>query len=391
MKSVIVMLFLAYSFIHFNLQGQSSNPSRNPILTAVPFVNQPSDARGTGLGNTGVATSPDPYSLFWNPAKLAFLQQSGYGDFGFAGSYDPMYVDLSKNYEMYTSIYKTYGKQTIAASYKTRQMGEISYMDSTGTILGHHKLNDFSIDLAYARQFSRQLSGAVALRYIRSNLFDPDFIEQYIPGNGLRNGHSVAVDMALFYKKDLQIAALDKSILNFGLNISNIGSKMSFNESNDNKDFIPTNLRIGSGFSIEKAVHTVSFSVDLNKLLVPTPPVYDSQGHIMDGKDPDVSVFKGMVQSFYDAPGGFKEEMQEIYYGLGLEYWYDQKFALRGGYYNENKHKGDRQLINLGIGLKYHFLEAGFTYSFFHSQSNLSELARDGWFVTLAFHFNTNS
>ena len=398
------ILLIALILFAFTAQSQIViYTDANPIFTQVAFLNYYPDARGVGLGNTGVATSPDVNSLFWNPAKLAFIEQSGYGDLGFTGSFNPDYIDMKKRFNSYASAYKTMGRQTIASSYKFHKIGEIIYTDETGAFIRRSEPMEYSIDVSYVYRISDRFSAALTFRYIYSRLFDKDF---YVQGIETQPGRSYAGDVSLFYKKNLSISSLEKSSLNLGLNISNIGSKISYQKQYDDTYFIPTNLRVGAGFNVEQNNHKASFSFDLNKLLVPTNPVYemDASGHIIydengnpiiaQGKDPNVSVVKGMIQSFYDAPNGFKEEMQEIHFGLGLEYWYKNIAALRTGYYFDHISKGNRQLYNVGTGFRYQLFEVDFTYSFVLNK-NQTEFYRkynqNSWFVSLILHFNTKT
>ncbi|MEZ5082883.1 MAG: type IX secretion system outer membrane channel protein PorV [Bacteroidales bacterium] len=400
MKKILLITLILFAF---TAQSQFYYTSdANPIFTQVSFLNFYPDARGVGLGNTGVATSPDANSMFWNPAKLAFIEQSGYSDLGFTGSFNPDYVDLEKRFNSYASAYKTIGRQTIASSYKFHKSGEIMLTDNYGNVIGAMNPMDYSIDVSYAYRFTKGFSAALTFRYIYSRLFSKDI---YIQGIKTQPGRSYAGDVSVFYTKKLPISSLEKCSLNLGLNISNIGSKMSYQKQYDDTYFIPTNLRLGTSFNIEQNDHKASFSFDLNKLLVPTNPVYamDSTGFplyengepvISEGKDPNVSVGKGMIQSFYDAPNGFKEEMQEIHFGLGLEYWYKKRAAFRTGYYYDHIYKGNRQLYNVGTGFRYQFFELDFTYSFVLNK-NQAEFYRkynqSSWFVSLILHFNTKT
>lgn len=398
------ILWIAFLFFTFTTQSQIlQNSDANPIFTQVPFLNFYPDARGVGLGNSGVATSPDANSLFWNPAKLAFIEQSEYGDLGFTGSFNPDYIDMEKRLNSYASAYKIFGRQTIAASYKFHKSGKFTLLDDDGYAIRHIEPMDYSIDLAYAYRISEAFSASLTFRYIYSRLFDKDI---YVQGVKVQPGRSYAGDVALFYRKNVSISGIEKSSLNLGLNISNIGSKIFFVKGNEDKEFIPTNLRLGTCFNLEQNNHKASLSFDLNKLLVPTNPVYemDVSGQIIygengepliaKGKDPNVSVGKGMIQSFYDAPNGFKEEMQEIHFGLGLEYWYKNTAALRTGYYFDHINKGNRQLYNVGAGYQYQFFEVDFTYSFVLNK-NQAELSRNyiqnNWFISLILHFNTKT
>jgi hypothetical protein len=248
-------------------------------------------------------------------------------------------------------------------------LGNITFTNETGQVTQNYKPNEFSVDAAYAYKFTNTLSGAVSFRYVYSNLTGG----VYVGGAQSKAGQSGAADISLYYQKPIQVKKLS-TIFAFGLNISNIGAKISYTE-NIEKDFIPTNLRLGAAYTMNfDKNNSLAIMVDLNKLLVPTPPVYelDSTGkYILDpsgnkiilrGKDPDVGVVRGMLQSFYDAPGGFKEELKEINYGFGLEYWYAKQFSIRAGYFNESKTKGNRKYLTVGAGLRYSVFGLDFAY-----------------------------
>ena len=244
-------------------------------------------------------------------------------------------------------------------------MGEVTFTNDIGQVLGTFKPNEWTIDATYARKFSRIISGAVALRFIYSNLIPVNYT-----ANEVRPGISVAADIAVYINKELEIKGLEGAWFDFGVNISNIGAKMSYSSSSILRDFIPTNLRLGPSFTIDiDTYNRLTLSLDLTKLLVPTPPIYgkDSAGNpdknvILAGKDPDVSVPTGMIQSFYDAPWGFKEEMDEIIVSTGLEYWYNKLFSIRAGYFYESKYKGNRQFFTVGAGLRYNIFGLDFSY-----------------------------
>ena len=239
------------------------------------------------------------------------------------------------------------------------------FTNDVGQELGAVKPNEWTIDATYSRKFSRSFSGAVAGRFIYSNLVPIDYNKYDV-----RPGISVAADIAVYYHKELEISGLNSSWISVGLDISNIGSKISYSSSSTLRDFIPTNLRFGPSFSMDlDDYNRLSFALDFNKLLVPTPPIYypDSVGAngekvIEKGMDPDVSPVKGMIQSLYDAPYGFKEELQEIMIGVSAEYWYNKLFAIRMGYFYESKYKGDRQYFNFGAGLRYNVFGLDFSY-----------------------------
>ena len=354
-----IYYFLLLACILFTSNAFSQ---RNPITTAVPFLLIAPDARGGGMGDAGVSSTPDVYSLFWNPAKYAFADK----DFGFGIGYVPWLRGLVNDIGLASVAgYKKFGdKKAIALSLRYFSMGTVTFTNDQGLELGDVKPNEWTVDATYARKFSPSFSGAVAGRFIYSNLVPVKYIENVRPGT------SVAADVSLFYHKELEIKGLTASWFSFGLNISNIGAKISYSSSSVTRDFIPTNLRLGPSFTMNiDEYNRLSVSVDLNKLLVPTPPIYatDSSGNpikgeIAKGKDPNVSVVTGMIQSFYDAPGGFKEELQEWTVSPAIEYWYNKLFSIRAGYFYENVNKGDRQFFTIGAGLRYNVFGLDFSY-----------------------------
>jgi hypothetical protein len=345
-----------------NTFGQDEQQA-NVITTAVPFLLISPDARAGGMGSVGSSTTADAYSLFWNPAKYAFIDK----DFGFGIGYVPWLRNVVNDIGLASVAgFKRFGdKQAIAMSLRFFSMGEVMFTNDVGQELGAVKPNEWTIDGTYARKFSRAFSGAVAARFIYSNLVPIDYNKYDV-----RPGISVAADVAIYYHKELEIKGLNSAWINVGFDISNIGAKISYSSSSTLRDFIPTNLRLGPSFTMDlDDYNRLSFAVDFNKLLVPTPPIYypdsvspDGKKVIEKGMDPDVSPVKGMIQSFYDAPYGFKEEMQEITVGLAAEYWYNKLFAIRMGYFYESKYKGDRQYFNFGAGVRYNVFGLDFSY-----------------------------
>jgi hypothetical protein len=343
----------------------------NVITTAVPFLTIAPDARGGGMGDMGASTSPDAYSMFWNPAKYAFIDKS----FGFGIGYVPWLRGLVNDIGLASVVgFGKFGdKQAIAASLRFFSMGEVMFTNDVGQELGAVKPNEWAIDVTYARKFSREFSGAVAGRFIYSNLVPVDY------GNyNVEPGITGAADVALYYHHEMEISGLNKASIDFGLDISNIGAKISYSSSSTLSDFIPTTLRLGPSFTMDiDEYNRVMIGFDLSKLLVPTPPIYypdsvgpDGKKVIEKGMDPDVSVIQGMIQSFYDAPYGFKEEMQEIMIAAAAEYWYNKLFSIRAGYFYESKYKGDRQFFTLGAGLRYNVFGLDFSYLIPIKQNN---------------------
>lgn len=347
----------------------------NPIQTVVPFLSIAPDSRSGALGDAGVATSPDIFSMHWNPAKYAFIDGNG----GFGMSYSPwlraLIPDINLSY--LTGYYRIDSKQVVAGSLMYSSLGKIEFTDDIGSILREFNANEFSVDAAYSRLFSEHWSGGVALRFIYSNLTGG--LEDTKPGI------SYAADASAFYTNKLSLGSKDGNI-SFGVNLSNIGSKMSYTTEFD-PDFIPMNMRVGTTFQVNlDRYNAIAVSLDVNKLLVPTPPEYDEDRNIIAGKDPNVSVPVAIFQSFYDAPGGFKEELQEFTQSVGVEYWYNQQFAIRAGYYNEAELKGNRKYFTVGAGFRLSVFSLDFSYLMPFTQNN--PLARTLRF-SLGFEFDS--
>lgn len=340
-----------------NLLGQI-----NTITTAVPFLIISPEARAGGIGDAGVASSPDANSLHWNPAKYAFIDKST----GFSISYTPWLRQLVPDINLaYLSGYhKLKNDQVIALSLRYFSLGNITFTDINGTVTGDYNPSEFAIDAAYARKLGTEFSAGLALRYIHSNLTGG---VDLTGGIGTKAGNSVAADISGYFTRETKVFKQD-AIFSFGVNISNIGAKISYTETGT-KDFIPINLRLGPSLKfILNQYNTITIMADFNKLLVPTPPVYDPDSSssgtnvILAGKDPNKSVPAGIFGSFSDAPNGFSEEIKEVIYCGGLEYWYDNLFAFRAGYFHESALKGNRKYFTLGVGLRYNVFGIDFAY-----------------------------
>jgi hypothetical protein len=393
----------------FQAAGQQCGDQLNTITTAVPFLMISVDSRAGGMGDAGVAVSPDANSIHWNPAKLAFAEQDG----ELSMSYSPWLRNLVPDMSLaYLSGYKRLGnkRSSIGGSLRYFNLGSILFTDQNGSTIRDFKPAEFAVDLAFAQQFGENFSGGVAIRYINSNLTGGISVQ----GANSKAGQSVAADVSFFYqKKDIQWGKKDGTFA-LGLNISNVGAKMSYTETSA-QDFIPINLRLGPAFTLDMdEYNSLTFAFDLNKLLVPTPPVYllDENGAVVidpvtdrpaiaSGRDPDVGVAAGMIGSFSDAPGNvsydnngnvvvesgsiFREEMREINIGGGLEYWYAKQFAFRAGYFWEHYTKGNRKYFTLGAGLRYNIFSLDLSYLIANTQ--ISPLANTLRF-TLGFRFD---
>ena len=357
--SILIALTFSFNAISQDVSGidEIGRNNLNTITTAVPFLLISPDSRAGGMGDVGVATSPDANSLHWNPAKYSFIDQ----EVGFAVSYVPWLRNLVPDINLsYISGYKKLNKnEVVAMELRYFTLGDITFTDVIGNNLGQYKPSEFALGSSYSRKLSDQFSLAISARYIYSNLTGG----QSAGGIATNAGQSIAADVAGYYVRDIRIAKKDMELA-FGANISNIGNKISYTETST-RDFIPINLRLGTALNADlDEYNKISFAFDLNKLLVPTPPIYnDSINDQIDfGKDPNVSVVSGIFQSFGDAPGGFNEEMREINFSVGTEYWYDNQFAIRAGYFNEHNTKGGRKFFTFGSGVKYNVFALDFSY-----------------------------
>lgn len=344
----------------------------NPVYTGVTSLTIAPDARGGGLGDVGVATEADVFSQYWNPAKYPFNIARA----GVAMSYTPWLRKIVNDIALINlaGFYRIGDYSAVSASLTYFSLGEVFVDDIT------IKPYEMAFDIAYSRMLSERLSAAIALRYIRSDL-KYDYAEDMSPGS------AYAADIALYYNKYLMLGSRE-CLLGLGMNISNIGTKISYDGGSTN-EFLPTNLRLGASLLIPiDEYNTISVSADLNKLLVPTRPTYSQfleengyeegdnsyfseyQAWLESTGYNDVSPISGIFKSFNDAPGGMGEELKEIYGGIGIEYCYNQKFTLRGGYHYENEFKGNRKYYTLGAGFKMSVFSLDAAYLISAAQSN---------------------
>ena len=400
----VILTIPMLSLLYF--AGYAQNPispkslngsSVNAIETAVPFLTIAPDSRAGGMGDVGVATSPDVNSIHWNSAKLAFIKESA----GVGLSYTPWLRNLVSDINLaYLSGYKRIDRQqVVAASLRYFALGEIIFTDENGNVLKPFNPNEFAIDAAYSRLFTDKTSGGIAFRFIRSDLTGQLSGDNL--GGATKPGISFAADISMYHTQDVRVG--DKqSTLSYGAMISNIGTKLSYTTS-QGKEFIPINLRLGADLKSQlDDFNSLGFALDVNKLLVPTPPIYynvgdtTSSGYVVKnndkiiefGRDPNVPVFQGMMQSFYDAPGGFREELQEWMISAGLEYTYRDQFIIRAGHFYEAQNKGNRKYFSVGVGLKLNVFSLDFAYLIPTTGRN-NPLANTVRF-TLSFLFDKN-
>lgn len=336
---------------NFNTNGSSNTA----VPIAVPFLTISPDARSGAMGDAGVAISPDANAIYWNAAKLPFLQDNS----SFNLSYSPwlrrLVSDINLAYLSYAK--KLDDRNSIGFSVRYFNLGKIDLIDENLVSQGTYRPNEYSIDGSFSRKFGEELSLGLTFRYIYSGLYR-SFSSNSPEAN---SAHAVATDISLFNNHNTEQFGKDATI-GFGVNISNIGTKINYSVQGPQL-FLPANLRIGFANTLFlDNINKITLAIDLNKLLVPTPPIRDSTNKVVRGRDDDRSVVSGIFGSFSDAPGGFKEELQEVNYSTGLEYWYDNKFALRAGYFYENPNKGNRSYVTLGLGLVTKNLNIDFSY-----------------------------
>lgn len=360
MKNNLLALCVLFSF-SVSIFAQVNNP----IVTAVPSLSIAPDARAGGIGDIGAATTPDVNSQYWNPSKYVFMES----DAGVSVSYTPWLRKLVTDINLaYLSGYWKFDqRQALSASLRYFSLGAIQMMDGQGSSQGTAYPNEYSVDLAYSRLLSDKLSAAITLRFIYSDLNNGYNFSSGGSSVSMYPGSSVAADISSYYKTPIALQDVDGTLA-FGINISNIGSKISYDQ-NETSNFIPTNLRIGGSFDYPvDNYNKISVSADLNKLLVPTPKLNPTQADITAYNK--LSPIAGIFQSFTDAPGGFKEELQEIMWSVGAEYAYNNQFFVRGGYFNENQFKGNRKYFTAGAGFKLNVFQLDAAYVISTSQSN---------------------
>jgi len=361
------------------ISGQ--DPNRRVITTALPFLNFAPDSRHSGMGDVGVATSPDGNSAYWNAGKLAFVDN----EMGFSLSYSPWLGKLVNDMSLsYLTFYKKIDEvSAFGVDLRYFNMGDVLLTDGRGNELGEFTPRDIAIGGTYSRKLSENLGLGISARFIHSNLSGSI---SSVSGAESRPGVTVGTDVGLYYKKDV-FPGNRQGLWSWGVSITNIGPKITYNSADD-LDYIPTNLRIGTAYSVNlNEFNKITFAVDINKLMVPTPPIYqtnedgtlarDDNGNLIiapnGGKDPNRPLISGMFGSFADAPGGFNEEMRELMISLGLEYTYNNAFSLRTGYFYENPNKGGRRYFTMGVGFNYKKL--GFDFSYLVPQTQNHPLA----------------
>lgn len=369
--SIIYLIFI--NILNINAQERV-------ITTGVPFLLITPDARAGGMGELGVATSPDAYAQQWNPAKYAFIES----DNGLGLSYTPYLRQLVDDIFLGSLTYfnKVNERSAWAASLKYFSLGNIQFNESiAGTIVdqGSKRPNEITLDLSYSLKLSDKFSMSVAGRYIRSDLkinIDMD----------ATSANTLGVDIAGFYQSNSFGIGNKDAVLRTGFNISNIGPRLKYDEGGQ-KDFIPTNLRIGSGidFILDES-NVLGINIEFSKLLVPSPIAFYDENDNLYYRQPDVSFLKGILESFGDAPDGSKEELKEVTWAVGTEYKFGKNFALRTGYFNESIEKGSRRYLTFGAGFKYN--NTNIDISYLSSTSKIRNPLENTLRFSLTFNFD---
>ncbi len=327
---------------------QAQTDPINVVTSAVPFLRISPDARAGGMGDVGIATSADANSGFWNLAKTPFATNK----YSITASYTPWLSDLKLNDVYLASLagyYQLDETQAISGSLRYFSLGNIQFTDFSGNQLQSFRPREFAIDGGYSRKLSSKMGLGVALRYISSDLAGGS-----VNGVTYKKGSAVAGDVHFFYKG----TKADGNGFDWGATLSNLGSKISYTSDASQKDYIPANFGIGAAYNkVFDADNKITFALDINKLMVPTPPSATDSASLVDYRS------KGVVSSWFSSFGDAgKNELKEATVAVGGEYWYKNQFALRAGYFYENKVKGDRRYFTLGAGLKYNTMGLNFSY-----------------------------
>lgn len=399
-KLKFIFAILSVFFIFEGITQGNDIIESNTITTAVPFLRINPDARAGALGYASIATHPDANGVFANVSKMAFIDFTNEdgtisnvgNNFGVSLTFIPWLRGIANDVYMADLVgyYNLRTKknpdiqQSISASLRFFSLGEITFTDNNGSETGKGNPQEFAFDVNYARKLSKNLGVGLGLRYIYSNLAASN------SGTDIKPGNAVAADVSMFYTTPIKIKeGLNGMDFNFGLAITNIGSKMTYSQSGleSDKDFLPANMGLGFGLEMDiDDYNEINVYFDVNKLLVPTPDTTDADGDkVYDYKTK--SQISGIFTSFGDAPGGFKEEMQEFNIGGGVEYIYNKLFMVRLGYFYEDAHKGSRRFLSAGAGVKYSVFTLNATYII--PTSNPPGPLDNTMYFSLLFDFNS--
>jgi hypothetical protein len=357
----IFLLFVVATFAFPSLSKAQDNDTR-VITTALPFLRIAGDPRAAGMGDMGVATSPDAWSQQWNPAKYAFSTR----EHKFGVAYTPYLGNLVDDIAIAQLVYsnRINDQSAFAGSLRYFSLGSITLRQDAADPGREENPNEFVLDGTYSLKLSEQFAMAVTGRFLRSDLRIQGVDSDATAAN------SFGVDVSGYYQSEEEAYDNFNGRWRGGFNISNIGPKVSY-DAGGQENFIPTNMALGGGFDfiLNDGFSKIGVTAEVNKLLVPTPPIRED-GEIIEGQDDDVTFISGMFQSFGDAPGGLSEELREFTWALGFEYTYNDAFAMRLGYFNEADDKGARKFLALGTGFEFSQINIDLSYLFSTSRVN---------------------
>ncbi|WP_114782745.1 type IX secretion system outer membrane channel protein PorV [Botryobacter ruber] len=333
--------------------AQNTITGSETLTTAIPILTVAPDARSAALGDAGVALTPDANASFWNPAKLGFVDQ----DVAVSLSHSPWLRNIVDDMSLsYLSGYKRLTETSaLSVSMMYFDLGEIQFIDENRQIGPNFNPKEYTFSVAYGQALSEYLSLGIGARFIHSNLAGNVQVSGGPSNVESKPGNTAAVDVGIYYNRDIS----QNTNLAVAGSISNIGGKLSYTNA-EQKDFLPTNLKVGTAVKYEMdAFNSLTFTVDANKLLVPSP-----------GADSTQSVISAIFSSFGDAQGGASEEFKEVNFSGGIEYWYNDLFAARAGYFYENPTKGNRKFLSVGLGLRYQKFGIDAAYLIPNEQNN---------------------
>lgn len=378
----VAFIFTILAACNTNLDAQFFDPRKgcvvgadgecipNTQLTAMPFLRIAPDARGGAMGDVGITLTPDPNSIHYNAANLAFVEKNT----ALSLTYTPWLRELNLN-DVFLLHFSGFRKldelQTVGFGLRYFSLGEITFTDNSGAPIDMGMPRELEFNAAYARKLGDNFAASLSAKYVYSNLASG----QQVNGVDINSANAFAADIGITYKSETNLGGYD-SEWTFGGAITNLGSKVSYTNVAEVQDFLPANLGLGAGLLMNfDKYNSMSFHFEMNKLLVPTPV---AQTQIIDGvisPNPDFdtnqdgiadfrqkSLFSGVFGSFSDAQGGFGEEVKELSFSIGTEYWYDKQFAVRAGYYYEHPEKGDRQYLTVGMGIQYNIFGINLSY-----------------------------
>jgi hypothetical protein len=365
--------------------AQTAQPI-NVVTTAVPFLRISPDARSGGMGDLSIATNPDASSSYFNLGKVPFNSSTA----GVNLTYTPWLKKLVNDVYLASlaGYYKLDDNQAISASFRYFSLGSIQFTDNFGNNLQSANPKEFGIDVGYSRKLSDKTGLGIGLKYIYSNLAG-GFSGS---GTSYKAGNSVAGDIGIYHNGQNEAG----QGWSFGAAMTNLGAKIAYTDNADQKDYIPANLGLGTTYTrVFDESNKLSFGIDLNKLLVPTPPTSVDNGGPQDSASHQAYRNKGVrsssFSSFGDAPGGFSEEIKEFQASIGMEYWYNNQFALRAGYFFEDKTKGNRRYFTTGVGIKYNIFGLNFSYLIPSGSGNTQNPLSNTLRFSLVFDFDNSS